>query len=102
MMATNRLSAALRQGGYVIVHRYTGTTRSDTPTALPNSIDDGQRLSAGGRGAAEQIGEVYRRLEIPVGQVVSSEYFFVYQTAEAAMARAGASVQLSCDPTGSP
>jgi len=33
---------------------------------------------------------------------VSSDYFFVYQTAEAAMARVGASVQLSCDPTGSP
>jgi hypothetical protein len=42
----------------VIVHRYTGMTRSDTPVALPNSIDDGQRLSAGGREAAEQIGEV--------------------------------------------
>jgi hypothetical protein len=38
-------------------------------------------------------------LEILVGQVVSSEYFFVYQTA---MARVGASVQLSRDPTGSP
>jgi hypothetical protein len=101
-MATNRLSAALRQGGYVIVHRYTGTTRSDPPTALPNNIDDGQRLSAGGREAAEQIGEIYRRLEIPVGQVVSSDYFFfVYQIAEAAMVRVGASVQLSCDPTGS-
>jgi hypothetical protein len=38
-------------------------------------------------------------LEIPVGQVVSSQSFFVYQIA---MARVGASVQLSRDPTGSP
>ena len=44
------------------------------------------------------MGEVYRRLKIPVAEVLSSEYFLVYQTATAAF---GNRVKLHRDLTGS-
>jgi hypothetical protein len=89
---------ALRAGGFVIVHRYTGRMPGSSPPAATDTIDAGQRISPQGRADAQAIGEVYRRLKIPVSQVLSSEFFVVYQTAQAAF---GNRVALRRDLTGS-
>lgn len=80
-----QLVKQLRAGGFVLVHRYTGTSMSNTPSALSSSIDDGQRMSSEGERNIKALGEVYKHFSIPVGQVLSSEYFFVHQHAVAAM-----------------
>ncbi|MES2361496.1 MAG: hypothetical protein V4646_06810 [Pseudomonadota bacterium] len=88
----------LQSGGFVVVHRYTGTTRSRLPRAQPGTIDDGQRLSSAGRADALAIGETYRRLKIQVFRVLSSAYFFVYEAAAAAF---GDRIDVHRDLTGS-
>ena len=92
------LGRALRAGGFVIVHRYTERMPASTPPAAADTIDAGQRISPQGRADAQAVGEVYRRLKIPVSQVLSSEFFVVYQTAQAAF---GNRVALRRDLTGS-
>jgi len=92
------LGRALRAGGFVIVHRYTGRMPASAPPAAADTIDAGQRISPQGRVDAQAMGEVYRRLKIPVSQVLSSEFFVVYQTAQAAF---GNRVALRRDLTGS-
>jgi hypothetical protein len=78
------LARALQAGGYVIVHRYVARMPGSSPPAMAETIDSGQRLTPQGRVSAQAMGAVYRRLKIPVSQVISSEYFLVYQTAAAA------------------
>jgi hypothetical protein len=91
------LARALQVGGYVIVHRYTGRMPGTSPPAIAESIDSGNRVSPQGRASAQAMGRVYRRLGIPVSQVISSEYFLVYQTATAAF---GDRVKLHRDLSG--
>jgi hypothetical protein len=79
------------------VHRYTETTPGSWPPAAVGTIDTTQRISPQGRTDAQALGEVYRRLKIPVSQVLSSESFVVYQTATAAF---GDGVKLHRDLTG--
>jgi hypothetical protein len=93
-----KLARALQAGGFVIVHRYTGRMPGSSPPAAAETIDAGQRISPQGRADAQAMGEVYRRLKIPVSQVLSSEFFVVYQTATAAF---GNRVALRRDLTGS-
>jgi hypothetical protein len=93
-----KLARALQAGGFVIVHRYTGRMPGSSPPAAAETIDAGQRISAQGRADAQAMGEVYRRLKIPVSQVLSSEFFVVYQTAAAAF---GSRVATHRDLTGS-
>jgi hypothetical protein len=89
------LARALQSGGYVIVHRYTEAT---PPAAAAATIASAQPFSAQGSADAQAIGQVYRRLKIPVAQVLSSEHFLVYQDAVAAF---GSGVKLHRDLTGS-
>jgi broad specificity phosphatase PhoE len=82
------LADALRRGGYVIYFRHAGTDWSqDDQVAVDGdwkSCDSGRmrQLSDQGRKAARSIGEAFRRLQIPVGRVLSSEYCRARQTAE--------------------
>jgi len=96
--AVRQLIRSLQGGGFVIVHRYTGRMSASSPPALPNMIDAGQRLSPQGRATAQAMGDVYRRLKIPVSEVLSSEYYLVYQAAAVAF---GGRVKLHSDLTGS-
>ena len=91
--AQDRLSGeslveSLRRGGYVIYFRHAATdwSQDDHLTAKGDwtSCDPGRmrQLSDQGRGQARRIGEAIRRLEIPVGRVLSSEYCRARQTAE--------------------
>jgi hypothetical protein len=92
------LARALQSGGFVIVHRHTAETPNISPAAAAATADDGQRMSPHGCADARAMGQVYRRLKIPVAQVLSSEHFLVYQDAVAAF---GSGVKLHRDLTGS-
>lgn len=91
--AQNELSGeslveTLRRGGYVIYFRHAATdwSQDDHVSAKGDwtSCDPGRmrQLSDQGRSQARRIGAAIRRLEIPVGRVLSSEYCRARQTAE--------------------
>ena len=74
---------ALRGGGYVIVMRHGAThqDQADTdPLNLANVVQQRQ-LNDAGRAKAREIGAAMKKLGIPVGQVVSSQYFRAIETA---------------------
>ena len=67
---------AMRQGGYVIVFRH-GATRedqADTDPLNPKNIAQQRQLNEAGRAKAKEIGEAFRKLKIPVGQVQTSVF----------------------------
>jgi phosphohistidine phosphatase SixA len=79
----------LRQGGYVIYFCNAATEPGGAggPENLGNR--EAQRnLSEDGRSQAAKIGEAFRELEIPVGEVLSSPYFRALDTARIALGRA--------------
>ncbi len=87
-LSDRELVDALRQGGYNIYFRHAATdwsqddyvtTEGEWTSCDPQKM---RQLSASGRAAARSIGEAIRRLEIPVGRVLSSEYCRTRQTAE--------------------
>lgn len=80
---------ALRAGGYTLYFRHAATDWSNVDQ-VSNPGDwkscDPQRmrqLSEQGRKDARRIGSALRRLSIPVGRVLSSEYCRTLQTAQA-------------------
>ena len=67
---------ALRQGGYVIVFRH-GASRqdqADTDPLNPSNVSQQRQLTDAGRAKAKEIGEAFRKLRIPVGQVHTSVF----------------------------
>lgn len=102
MLTGLALVEALRQGGYVVYFRHAATDYS-----IPES-QQGQEwwkscdprvvrnLSEAGRRQARAIGEAFRALQIPVDQVLSSEFCRVAETARLAFGE----VELSLDLTG--
>ncbi len=80
------LAQQLKEGGLVIIHRYTGATRPRNADPAPAGfIDDGQRISESSVEAMQQLRATYERLEIPIDKALASEYYFVYQHAAEAM-----------------
>jgi len=67
---------ALRGGGHVIVFRHGAThaDQADTDPLNPANVDRQRQLNDHGRAFARQIGEAMRKLQIPVGQVVTSQF----------------------------
>jgi len=67
---------ALRQGGYVIVFRHGAThqDQADTDPLNPKNIAQQRQLNDAGRAKAKEIGEAFRKLKIPVGQIQSSAF----------------------------
>ena len=67
---------ALRGGGHVIVFRHGAThaDQADTDPLNPANIEKQRQLNDQGRALARQIGEAMRKLNIPVGQVVTSQF----------------------------
>ena len=67
---------ALRGGGHVIVFRH-GATHNDQADTDPLNIANvakQRQLNDQGRALAREIGEAMRKLQIPVGQVVTSQF----------------------------
>ncbi len=67
---------ALRQGGYVIVFRHAATheDQADTDPLNPSNVAAQRQLNDAGRAKAKEIGEAFRKLKIPVGQVHTSVF----------------------------
>ncbi|MEM1126560.1 MAG: histidine phosphatase family protein [Bacteroidota bacterium] len=94
------LISALRQGGHVIYLRHAQTEKdyADQVTADPNDGSTQRVLSEFGWHQAKGIGEAFRTLEIPVGEVISSQYFRAWQTADLAFNRYEKNAALNFEP----
>src|SRR5690349_11761023 len=77
------LIAALRQGGYVIAMRHPSSpfTAPDKAQADPANTKLERQLDDKGRKTSQQMGEAFRKLRIPVGQIFTSP---TYRAREAA------------------
>lgn len=87
-LAGGALLAALQRGGQVIYFRHADTG----PAYIEQDVDltrcDTQRnLNDDGRADSRNIGEQFRRLRIPLGQVLSSEFCRCRETAQLAFGR---------------
>lgn len=71
-----QLIESLREGGYFIYVRHGATDSSQNDASPPNLPDctKQRNLTDGGRDQASVIGQQFRALKIPVGQVISSPY----------------------------
>lgn len=66
----------LRQGGFVLYLRHpeTDPTQADTDTLHLDNVKAQRRLTPAGEAQAKALGEALRRLSIPIGEVLTSEY----------------------------
>ena len=92
------LATALRAGGYVLYFRHAATNWSMTDSEPPDlrRCDKQRNLSARGRAQARAIARWVRMLELPIGEVLSSEYCRARDTARLAFGR----LRVSRDLTG--
>lgn len=76
----------LQGGGLVVFFRHAASDRSrdDDPIVDLDDCSTQRNLIAKGRAQARMIGEAFRALEIPVGEVRASEYCRTRETAELA------------------
>lgn len=83
------LVQALQKGGYVIYFRHAATDFSQADTDGPALQDCGKQrnLNEAGRAQARAIGEAFRALKIPVGNVLASPYCRTRETAQLAFGR---------------
>ncbi|MFN2114101.1 MAG: hypothetical protein ACK2T6_00170 [Anaerolineae bacterium] len=102
--ADTSVLGALREGGHVIYLRHTLTDWGQNDRELEwinddKTVDPGlfadcdrQRLLSGeGRDQARAIGEAFRRLDIPVGQVLTSRWCRTRETADLAFGKGSVS-----------
>ncbi|MCK0169153.1 histidine phosphatase family protein [Jannaschia sp. S6380] len=80
------LIAALREGGHVVYirHAQTESDYADQVNADPQNCATQRVLSRTGWQQARDIGAGFERLEIPVAEVLSSQYCRAWQTADLA------------------
>ncbi|MCK7675547.1 histidine phosphatase family protein [Corynebacterium pygosceleis] len=92
----------LKGGGYVVFIRHGHTAKDYADQADPNmKLDDcstQRQLDDLGKKQAKEIGEAFKKLEIPVGEVVSSEYCRAYNTADLAFGRYEKTAKLNFQP----
>ena len=71
-----RLVGELQQGGYVIVFRHGATNRdqADTDPLHYDNVAQQRLLSDKGKEVARQVGEAFKTLGIPLGQVYTSKF----------------------------
>lgn len=90
----------LRKGGYVIyfLHAQTEKDYADQVTADPNNGSTQRVLSEPDWIQAKGIGRAFRELKIPVGKVISSQYFRAWQMADLAFGKYEKNAALNLDP----
>ena len=83
------LAAEMRQRGLVLYFRHTQTARdyADQGDATLADCTTQRNLGAVGRAQAEELGEHFRRLRIPVGEVLTSQFCRAKDTAQLAFGR---------------
>jgi phosphohistidine phosphatase SixA len=76
------LVQALRQGGYVIAMRHASSPRQapDKAAANPDNVKVERQLDQEGRTTATALGQAWRALKIPVGEVLSSPTYRALET----------------------
>lgn len=76
------LIKALRQGGYVIVmrHAISPLQPPDKAVANPDNVKLERQLDQAGRATAEALGQAWRTLKIPIGEVYSSPTYRALET----------------------
>lgn len=94
---SNDLLSSLQQGGYVIFFRHGSTDHSQKDTDKNNlaNCDTQRRLDEHGRQQAEQIGEGFKLKNIPVGDIITSQYCRCINTAKIAFGRAEGIVDIT-------
>ena len=94
------LIAALKQGGHVIYIRHTQTESdyADQVDAVLGDCSTQRVLSETGWQQAKGIGQAMARHEIPVADVLSSEYCRAWQTADLAFGRYQPLAALNFEP----
>lgn len=94
----------LREGGNLIFvrHAKTGMLEKDSGGGDWTDCSWQRNLSPMGREASREMGEAFRLLAIPVGEVLSSPYCRCVDTAELAFDRATAVPDLAPSPSGAP
>ena len=99
-MTSADLIAALKEGGHVVFIRH-GSTEADYADQIDADMGDcstQRTLSEAGWREAKEIGAAFARLEIQLGQVVSSEYCRASQTAELAFGNYEKTADLNFEP----
>lgn len=84
-LAGTALARELQKGGYVIFFRHGSTVEFSEKDVTDANLDNCQiqrNLSEEGRAQTRQIGEAFRRLQIPIGDVYSSPYCRCLETAK--------------------
>jgi phosphohistidine phosphatase SixA len=76
------LVTALRQGGYILVMRHASSpeAKPDKAVADPENTNLERQLDQTGRDTARAMGEAFKKLEIPVGTVLSSPTYRALET----------------------
>lgn len=94
------LAESLRRGGLVVYFRHARTEKdyADQVTADPDDGSTQRVLSEAGWHQAKKIGKAWRELGLPVGEVISSEYFRAWQTADLAFGRYRKDAALNFEP----
>ena len=95
-----QLVEALQEGGLVVYLRHAETDRSkeDADVVDFDDCSTQRNLNDAGREQARTIGHAFRALEIPLDEVIASEYCRTRETGELAFGR----VELEPDLTGFP
>lgn len=87
-LSGTQLASALQMGGFVIYFRHADTGPAYLETGVDLKRCDTQRnLNDRGKADARAIGAQFRRLEIPVDDVLTSEFCRCWQTAQLAFGR---------------
>jgi phosphohistidine phosphatase SixA len=78
-----QLSTALGRGGYNILMRHASSpgTPPDPAQADPENVKHERQLDSAGQNSARAMGDAFRRLRIPVGEVLSSPTYRALETA---------------------
>jgi phosphohistidine phosphatase SixA len=89
MLEGKALVEALQQGGYIIFFRHASTDMSVTDTDRQNleNCATQRNLNDKGRTESRIIGQAFRALKIPIGEVLVSAYCRTRDTAELAFGR---------------
>jgi phosphohistidine phosphatase SixA len=84
-----QLVQALQEGGLVVYFRHAATDQSQDDAGLADLDDCSKQrnLDESGREQSREIGRAFRALELPVGDVLTSEYCRTRETAELAFGR---------------
>lgn len=101
-LSGEQIVSALRDGGHVIYFRHTQTDKDYADQADPSldlsSCATQRTLSEVGWQQARAIGAAFSALEIPVGQVYSSQYCRAWQTADLAFGKYQKTAALNFPP----